>query len=75
MLATALARLCGGKNARRRLRLALTDNGHGLPAARLAADMDGLANMRSRLGKMGGRFAIASLTDRGTTVRLYMPLK
>jgi signal transduction histidine kinase len=57
-----------------RLRLALTDNGAGLPPARPASDMDGLANMRARLEKIGGRFAITSLPGRGTTVRFYMPL-
>jgi signal transduction histidine kinase len=36
--------------------------------------MDGLANMRARLEKMGGRFAIASQTGRGTILRFYLPL-
>ena len=57
-----------------RLRLSITDNGHGLPADASARDGDGLVNMRTRLGKMGGRFAIASQRDRGTIVRFYVPL-
>ena len=58
-----------------RLRLSLADNGgglgYGLPST---SNMDGLANMRARLEKMGGRFAIASQTGRGTTLRFYLPL-
>lgn len=57
-----------------RLRLTLADNGGGLGSARPTAGMDGLANMRARLEKMGGRFAIASRTGRGTTLRFYLPL-
>ena len=36
--------------------------------------MDGLANMRTRLEKMGGRFAVTSRPGRGTTLRFYVPL-
>jgi signal transduction histidine kinase len=36
--------------------------------------MDGLANMRTRLEKIGGRFAITSQAGRGTTLRFYLPL-
>ena len=36
--------------------------------------MDGVANMRARLEKLGGRFEIASEAGRGTTVRFYVPL-
>lgn len=56
------------------LRLSITDNGHGLPADANARGRNGLANMRARLEKMGGRFAIASQHERGTIVRFYMPL-
>jgi len=55
-----------------RLRLSIADNGRGL--AEGAFTGDGLANMRARLEKIGGRFAISSQHERGTTVRFYIPL-
>jgi len=58
-----------------RLRLSLADDGGGLGSARPTAGMDGLANMRARMEKMGGRFAIASQAGRGTTLRFYLPLE
>jgi len=57
-----------------RLRLSIADNGCGLAADALARGGDGLDNMRARLEKMGGRFAIASQSRRGTIVRFYLPL-
>jgi signal transduction histidine kinase len=57
-----------------RLRLSLADNGGGLGSAHPTHGMDGLANMRARLEKMGGRFAVASQAGRGTTLRFYLPL-
>ena len=57
-----------------RLRLSIADNGRGLAADARARGGDGLVNMRARLEKMGGRFAIASQRGRGTTVRFYVPL-
>jgi signal transduction histidine kinase len=58
----------------KRLRLSIADNGRGLAAGAAGSGGDGLANMRVRLEKLGGRFAIASQPGRGTTVRFYMPL-
>jgi signal transduction histidine kinase len=55
-----------------RLRLCIADNGKGLPTEAFTGD--GLINMRSRLEKMSGRFAITSQRGRGTTVRFYIPL-
>ncbi len=55
-----------------RLRLSIADNGRGLPTGVFTGD--GLVNMRARLEKMGGRFAITSQQGRGTTVRFYIPL-
>ncbi len=55
-----------------RLRLSIADNGQGLPTGTFTGD--GLVNMRARLEKMGGRFAITSQRGRGTTVRFYIPL-
>ena len=57
-----------------RLRLSIADNGRGLATDAAGRGGDGLANMRVRLEKMGGRFEIASQPGRGTTVRFYMPL-
>jgi len=57
-----------------RLRLSIADNGHGLTVDAGQRSGNGLANMRARLEKMGGRFAIASRSGRGTIVRFYMPL-
>ena len=57
-----------------RLRLSLADDGGGLGSNRPTAGMDGLASMRARMEKMGGRFVIASQAGRGTTLRFYMPL-
>jgi len=57
-----------------RLRLSIADNGRGLASDAAGQSGDGLVNMRARLEKMGGRFAIASQPGRGTTVRFYMPL-
>ncbi|HTY87906.1 MAG TPA: ATP-binding protein [Candidatus Acidoferrum sp.] len=57
-----------------RLRLSIADNGQGLPSDAGTRGRDGLANMRLRLEKLGGRFAIASQRGRGTIVRFYMPL-
>lgn len=57
-----------------RLRLSITDNGHGLSANPAGRAGNGLVNMRTRLEKMGGRFEIASQKGRGTIVRFYVPL-
>jgi signal transduction histidine kinase len=56
------------------LRVSLVDNGGGLKTSRLNEGMDGLANMRTRLEQIGGRFAIASRPGRGTILRFYLPL-
>ena len=57
-----------------RLRLSLADNGGGLGSAQPTPGMDGLASMRARMEKLGGRFAITSKVGRGTTLRFYLPL-
>lgn len=57
-----------------RLRLAIADNGRGLTTDTNTRSGNGLANMRTRLVKMGGRFEIASQKGRGTIVRFYVPL-
>ncbi len=57
-----------------RLRFSIADNGRGLPPGAGTRGRDGLANMRERLARMGGRFEIRTQRGRGTTVRFYMPL-
>ena len=44
-----------------------------LPREVRTEGMDGVANMRARLEKLGGRFEITSETGRGTTVRFCLP--
>jgi signal transduction histidine kinase len=56
------------------LRFSIADNGQGLPPDAGMRGRDGLANMRERLAKMGGRFELRSQRGRGTTVRFYMPI-
>jgi signal transduction histidine kinase len=55
------------------LRLAVADNGRGLPQAGRTENMDGIANMKARIEKLGGRFEIAGENGHGTTVRFCLP--
>lgn len=55
------------------LRMSIADNGRGLPTGARTEDMDGVANMRARIEKLGGRFEISGETGRGTTVRFNVP--
>ena len=54
--------------------LTVTDNGRGRIDLGQQDGMDGLANMRARLEKLGGRFEFNSKPDEGTTVRFNLPL-
>jgi signal transduction histidine kinase len=56
------------------VRLTVADNGRGFSPEVHTEEMDGVANMRARIEKLGGRFEIASEAGRGTTVQFYMPL-
>jgi signal transduction histidine kinase len=56
------------------VRLTIADNGRGWIEAGQTAEMDGLANMRARLQKLGGRFEVHSKTGEGTIVRFELPL-
>jgi signal transduction histidine kinase len=58
-----------------RVRLSIADNGRGLPASLRTENMDGVANMRARLEKLGGRFEITSEPGRGTTLRFFVPVR
>jgi signal transduction histidine kinase len=57
-----------------RICLTVADNGKGWVKQGHKEGMDGLANMRTRLEKLGGRFEANSKTDEGTTVRFELPL-
>jgi len=59
------------------LKIDVEDNGRGLPGepAQPGAGQDGLANIRSRVERLGGRFAVESEPGRGTRLRLVLPLK
>jgi signal transduction histidine kinase len=53
--------------------LTIADNGRGLPPGSRTEEMDGVANMRARLEKLGGRFEVASRAGQGTLVQLWVP--
>ena len=57
------------------LLLSIADNGRGLPLDARTVKMDGMANMRARIEKLGGRFEIAGEAGQGTTVRFHVPSK
>ena len=57
------------------LRIAVTDDGRGFVPADCLPGSDGLANMRDRLPKLGGRCEIKSQPGQGTTVEFWLPLK
>ena len=53
--------------------LSIADNGRGFPAGERTETMDGVANMRARVEKLGGRFELTSPPDGGTTLRFQVP--
>ncbi len=57
------------------LDLSVSDNGNGLAGELPRAGMDGLASMRSRVEKLGGHFEVISIPQKGTQVRITMPLQ
>jgi signal transduction histidine kinase len=56
------------------LRVVVEDNGHGFDPGRVPATSDGLANLRHRLGSVGGSCTIESADGRGTRVEFRLPL-
>lgn len=56
-------------------RLTIADNGRGWIHADQTEGMDGVANMRARLEKLGGQFEVNSKTGQGTIVRFELPLR
>jgi signal transduction histidine kinase len=59
---------------RGQVRLTIADNGRGWAEAGQTEEMDGVANMRTRLAKLGGRFEIDSKLGQGAIVRFELPL-
>jgi signal transduction histidine kinase len=59
---------------RRRLRLRVTDDGHGFDPEQ-KTDGNGVSNMRRRVTALGGRLTIQSKPGRGTTIELEAPLQ
>lgn len=55
------------------LQLTVADNGRGLPLEERTDEMDGVANMRARMEKLGGRFEISSGSASGTTLKFALP--
>jgi signal transduction histidine kinase len=55
------------------VRLTIADNGRGVAENARTGEMDGLANMQSRLEKLGGHFEMSSEAGRGTTLRFSLP--
>ncbi|HEX4122480.1 MAG TPA: ATP-binding protein, partial [Verrucomicrobiae bacterium] len=56
------------------VRLTIADNGRGWTCNGQKDGMDGVANMRARMGKLGGRFEVNTQSGQGTVVRLDLPL-
>ncbi len=55
--------------------LSIADNGRGWVRTGQKEGMDGVANMRARLEKLGGQFEVHSQAGQGTIVRLELPLR
>jgi signal transduction histidine kinase len=58
-----------------RLEVVVEDNGRGLPAGQPGPGHDGLANLRSRLQRLGGRFTVESDPGRGTKLCMTLPIQ
>jgi signal transduction histidine kinase/urease beta subunit len=57
------------------LHVVVADNGKGFARDSALPGSDGLASMRTRLEKLGGRCDVRSEPGRGTTVEFYLPLE
>ena len=60
--------------AENQLRIAVIDNGRGFAPSDRQPGSDGLANMQERMSNLGGRCAVKSQPDKGTTVEFWLPL-
>jgi PAS domain S-box-containing protein len=56
-----------------KIRLEISDNGHGFAPVQRRTQGMGLQNMRARARKLRGRIAITSVLKQGTTVTLTIP--
>ena len=57
------------------LNVTVADNGRGIPSSPPAGrDHDGLGNIRKRVEKLGGEFALVCGESAGTTIVLRLPL-
>jgi signal transduction histidine kinase/ligand-binding sensor domain-containing protein len=56
------------------LQIVIKDNGQGFDPSEVGAFSNGLANLRQRLGTLGGGTQIESRPGSGTTVTLHVPL-
>ncbi len=56
------------------IRLTIADNGRGWDEVSPTHGRDGIANMRTRLEKLGGRFEVNSQAGKGTIVCFGLPL-
>jgi len=61
--------------ARDKFMISINDNGGGCAGATDAPGSDGIAGMRQRMEKLGGRCLITSELGHGTTVELSLPLE
>jgi len=57
------------------LHIALEDNGRGLGDLSNSTTGNGMANMRHRLEKIGGRFQYEMQPGAGTICRIWLPLE
>ena len=57
------------------LNIAVVDDGRGFDLVELTSGSDGLANMKERMFRLGGRCKITSQRGKGTTVEFNLPLK
>lgn len=55
------------------VRLRLADNGRGLVPGATQEGMDGIANMRARLEKLGGRLEVSTEPGRGAVLEFHAP--
>jgi signal transduction histidine kinase len=56
------------------VRLTIADNGRGVPPGSRTEETGGVANMRTRIKKLGGQFEMTSESGRGTVLRFFVPL-
>jgi signal transduction histidine kinase len=55
------------------VRLKVTDDGRGFDPARVPDGHLGLAGMRARAEKLGGRIAVKSTLGQGTSIEVVVP--